>query len=239
MDAPSDLPPITPDKTPKSTRHFLYGILIGAGLVALGGLAALIILNNNSQSTTTNTTVSITPSPTPTPTREATNAAVSNPMSTWKTYTSSSQGFSLKYPPTWTLTTATSGSTEFGTPTLMAIRFSFIGPDQKEGTELADGITISLGVLNKPSTTKLNDFAEQTVKVDTEVASKEPTQEVIVGGKSGVKIVVNGLGTQENYFLPFGNMSDKAFWISKMANGKNVVDYNSSFNLLLESLVVN
>jgi hypothetical protein len=232
---PGELPPPTPTTTPKKTKHLLFGLLIGAALVAIGGALAIFLLNSGSEESEIRGDTTITPSPTPTPT------PTDEPPSTtsdWKTYSNSELGFSLQYPTEMTLTTSNPPQ-EFGKPGLSAIRLSFIGPNQPQGTELADGINISLGVFNKPGGVDLITMAEDFSKIDPEVSSKTPLKPVTVNGLSGYMTTVSGLGTMDHYFLPFGTDTEKMLWVTKISNSntdEKKMSYDDDFEMILKSL---
>jgi hypothetical protein len=232
-----DLPPGTPEKTPRSTRNLLIGVLLGAALVAIGGLASFLLLKNTNQPESTSTT-SLTPTPTPTPTPSPTTKP--DPTAGWKTYTNESQGFTLKYPPEATATESNAPA-EFGKPGLTAIRFHFTGPDQKEGTELADGYSLSLGVFNKAPMTTIKEFADQYSVVDENVASKTALKAVTINGMNGFVTTVSGLGTFDYYFFPFGEMQNKALWITTVSNSNATATkakYDDNLELILKSFQV-
>lgn len=130
----------------------------------------------------------------------ASNMASSSPRnsiedipSNWQTYTSREHGFSIMYPPEITIEQRQADR----------VRFIQFGPSQEEGTELYDGIslTINSGSLDGAS---LSDYVQQQhsqTAVEPTTDSIGDIEDVQIANYSGYEYEVTSLGTFTHMYL--------------------------------------
>ncbi len=159
-------------------------ILPIAILVIIVGLAAFILLKKPTQQSTTNKAVQ---------TKQIPNTNPEN----WVNYSSTEHNFSLRHPSEVEISLTEEGVT-----------LTQVGPSQKTGTELYDGISIN--ITSGLTSGKIFDeyvssqYALSRDEVTTDEISDLET--VTINGLSGYKYTVSSVGSSSFIFLPQGDM---------------------------------
>ncbi|OGM10988.1 hypothetical protein A2Z22_03925 [Candidatus Woesebacteria bacterium RBG_16_34_12] len=152
------------------------------------------------------------------------------PISEWKEFISNEYNFSIKYPPNWTVSTPDELKNQMAIFSVNAM--GDIQGARQIGTELFDGISISVHVANKFSGT-IDDWIKGDNLTSEEIISK--SQETI-GGNNFTKLVMGGyMGGEDYIFNKNGWMYTISYYVVGVDKeifdkiGKEVL---STFNVL-------
>lgn len=140
----------------------------------------------------------------------------------WRTYRSDSLGFIVDYPSEMNILSEGDG-----------VKFLVLGPTQREGTEMFDGIMFSLfkRLYNQET---LLEFIEEQRQADMDVASVEEIEEFILMDMNGYSYITEGLGTFTNIFIDVGE--NETLHISYFAPDPGDLGFQQTVDNMLSSL---
>lgn len=157
----------------------------GFGGYYLGSKNVILPISNGTPTPTETLSALATPEPTPTP----------DPMASWKTFTSTTLGFSMRYP------------SDVVVKEDKEVSFTKSGPSQKDATEFSDGIflSVSTGSLKGVTLTKFIDNSIIALKSGTKLSGA--VADVTAGTLVGKKFTVEGGlgGPFTFYYFPKGD----------------------------------
>lgn len=142
----------------------------------------------------------------------------------WRVYTDEKKGFSINYP--FEMILAKEGG---------GIKFLFLGPTQREGTELYDGIIFYVFKEAYEQDT-LKDFVDAEIEQERgfEVVVVDDPEEFILLGMTGYSYIVQGLGTFTNIILDAG--LGEAIKITYIAPDPKSLGFQQTVDTMLSTL---
>lgn len=144
----------------------------------------------------TNPGASPTPSATNTPIKTISPNPTSEAPDNWVTYASEQFGFSIIHPP----------NMEISEDPQEGVRFTKLGPTQKQGTEFYDGISLTFSS-GSYSEDNLETFVEaEHAKMQEEAVTQNLSniEKVTINGTEGYQFKSVSLGTFTHIYLPAG-----------------------------------
>lgn len=155
-----------------------------------------------------------------------------------KTYTSSEHKWQIDYPSS--LEVNTYPATQIGSSGIgQVIVFSKLGSTQSEGTELYDGLSMTVGVVKKDPNDSIKVAADKITKPqDPEISTRSELKEISINSLSGYEATVTGLGEFRIIILENPNNSSQAYYISSIAVGPGASEatYKKIISDMLASL---
>lgn len=143
----------------------------------------------------------------------------------WGTYTAAGNIFSFKYPPDMTLEKRADG--------LALIK---IGPTQREGTEVYDGILLNFRTGSLQGQT-LQQYVQGQVEESQQHAEvTRPLSQTTINGISGYTFMVRGLGEFTHIYLPLGD--NQFLHISKLVEDPSNQGFEKTANQVLSTLTL-
>ncbi len=225
---------LTTAELPHKPHHFLTQkvailiiIFLLVSLASLIGAAYVLKIENDSKNPPPPVSQNKNSQKTPTPT--------SKPVSKNPLYTSV-YNWQINYPPS--LKIRESPAQELQSNVLEQVNFSVVGKTQTEGTEFFDGMSLGVAVAQKQPNESLQSFADRISKQDAEVATRDYFREITVNGSKGYTAQINGLGTYVHIFLPRGDDTNTALWITYMSVGPDKTTYDQMIKEMLETFTV-
>ncbi len=218
--------PVQPVET-KSTDwpKIILATVLGFGLLAGSAYVGYWYGTQQIQPVTEPTPIVSQPTTKPTPTPEPTTPPITDPTAGWETFTDVERRFSFRYPPTWEMNKVR------GRMTGEIVSFDFWGPTQKPNTELYDGIAVIFAERENTEDLSSKEYAlkENPPERDTGVTESEET--ISVGGRTGYKLVVSGLGKSILIYLPLGNKILEIIIFGAIDNAQ----YSNQYNQILST----
>lgn len=151
----------------------------------------------------------------------------------WEQYENEAMGFSMAHPES--VNVQPSEIPGQGP----SVRFFEWGPTQEEGTELYDGlsITVTQVPMNAGS---VKEAAEQALTSTRQAAQEvlEPVHETNLGGKTGYAFRVRSQGEHTTAFLPLSSDDDTLLRISYRAHDPTLQGFEQTLETMLETFQV-
>lgn len=147
----------------------------------------------------------------------------------WQRFSVDDLDITIMYPPEMTYSTMSEP--------YLGVQFNFWGPTQTPGTELFDGIGLTIQK-------RTYDQADLLAYVESEMAAIEPIGEVTkamstttLAGIEGYTFTSRTLGEVTKFYLPFGG--NNVLFVDYIAPDPTNLDYQQIINQILQSLQVN
>lgn len=223
--SPSPTPAPSPSKKTPSRIYLMIGGLVLV-ILALGGYIAV-----NSKKTAQPSTSQTTTSENSTETTTLTPETSSDNL----TYMSEDKKWQLMYPAD--VTAEKREAAQIGPAGVGEVGvFYKLGPTQTSGTEFHDGLSMTVGTMQKPANTTLEKFADEQINPNPEVSTtKTAYQPLTVNGLSGVSTIVSGMGTFKMVFLTAPGNNELVYYFSILAEGADKTTYEKITNDMLQS----
>lgn len=200
-------------------KYVIIGTII---FLSLAGVVMIFLFRNNQQPISIANTTPTSSNPIPSLPVSPTVEVPQN----WQTFTSQNHGFSIIYPPEIEVTERQNNQ----------VTFLMLGETQTEGTELFDGIslTISSNSLNDKTLQQFVNDKTQTIKDEPTTRSVSPLQSVIVAGLQGYSFRVSSLGEANFTYLPQGE--NRYLEIINITVDPNNKGYQGTVSKMLQTL---
>ena len=200
-------------------------VLVGLAVVLVTVIGGFLIYSALNKAENNAPTPEVSPTATATHTPETSPSA--NIPQEWEVYTSQEMNFSIAHPLEMTVDQPQG---------IDGVRFLLTGPSQTQGTEMYDGISLTINV----DTYDSNSF-QAFVEQERAETVNEPTnpevgaiEQVTLGGIPGYQFTVSSLGDFTHIYLPLDN-NEYAHIYYLMEDPENQ-GFQEMLNLMLASL---
>jgi hypothetical protein len=167
-------------------------VIAGLGVVLVTVIGGFLIYRALNETETQTATPISSPSSTAIPTPGST--PITDVPEDWETYSSDELGFNISHPSEMTVDEQQA---------IEGIRFLLIGPSQTQGTEMYDGISMTINV-DTHNADSFQDFIDEQHQETNDATNPEvgDIEQVTVAGLQGYQFVVNSLGEFTHIYLP-------------------------------------
>ena len=144
----------------------------------------------------------------------------------WKTYTNNNPQYTISYP----------SEMQRNNPQMSEVRFFLLGETQAEGTEIFDGISLSINT-SEYQENNFDEFARreyEEIKTDPTTSEISELEEKTVAVYKGYSFVSESLGEYTHIYLPMEN--NMFMHIYYIAPDPENVGYQETVNQMLSSL---